>query len=257
MLRRKWIAAPLSLLFWATCVAIVIAWTPLVLLYRALTFPFDRDRIRVGRLFHDSAVVASKLNPFWTFEIVDPVRPDARRPYVFVANHSSFTDVFLLARLPWEMKWLSKKSIFQIPLLGWQMKIAWDIPVVRGEKESARNAMRQLRERLDRKVSVLLFPEGTRSRDGSLSEFRDGAFRLAIEAGVDVVPLVIVGATEGLPKNSFVLQPAHATVYVLPPIPTSSRTAADARSLASEVRNIIAERIVRARAVGPTAGTSM
>jgi 1-acyl-sn-glycerol-3-phosphate acyltransferase len=247
VLRSKWLAAPLSLLFWATCVAIVIAWTPIVLLYRALTFPLDRDRARVGRLFHNSAVLAGTLNPFWTFDIVDPVQPDARRPYLFVANHSSFTDVFLLARLPWEMKWLSKQSIFRIPLLGWQMRIAGDVPIERGDRESARQAVEQMRERLGRRLSVLLFPEGTRSPDGSLGEFRDGAFRLAIESGVDVVPLAIVGATEGLRKRSFVLSPAHATVYVLPPVSTAGLKADDARGLAGEVRARIGAQIATAR----------
>lgn len=247
MLRNRWIAAPLSLLFWATCVAIVICWTPVVLLYRALTLPFDRDRARVGRLFHNSAVLAGTLNPFWTFKIVDPIHPDARRPYVFVANHSSFTDVFLLARLPWEMKWLSKQSIFHIPLLGWQMSIAGDVPVERGNKESARRAVEQMRERLGRRLSVILFPEGTRSPDGSLGEFRDGAFRLAVESGVDVVPLAIVGATEGLPKRSFVLNPAHATVYVLPPVSTAGLAASDAHGLAKDVRARIAAKIAEAR----------
>ena len=254
MLRRKWIAAPLSLLFWATCVAIVIAWTPFVLVYRALTFPFDRDRMRVGRIVHNMAVAASNANPFWTFEIVDPIRPDPRHPYVFVANHSSFTDIFLLARLPWEMKWLSKKSIFNIPLLGWQMRIAWDIPVVRGDKESKRQAREEMKKRLQRRVSVVVFPEGTRVPGGAPGEFREGVFRLAIEGGIEIVPLAIVGAAEGLPKNAFVLHPAHAVVYVLPAVPTAGLVPADARRLASDVRRRITERIARARAAGSGPG---
>src|SRR5262249_43449566 len=163
MLRSRWIAVPLSALLWATCVAVVILWTPLVLLYRLFTFPWDRDRYRVGRLFHDSAAFVARVNPFWKFRILDDVHPDDRRPYVFVANHSSFTDVFLLASLPWEMKFLSKKTIFRIPLLGWQMTIAGDVPIVRGDKANVQAAIRQLRERLDRRLSVIFFPEGTRS----------------------------------------------------------------------------------------------
>src|SRR6266571_9576908 len=174
MLRSRLIAAPLSALLWASYVAIVILWTPLVLLFRLLTFPWDPDRYRVGRLFHHSAAFAAKINPFWTFRILDNVHPDGRKPYVVVANHSSFTDVFLLATLPWEMKFLSKKSIFQIPLLGWQMSIAGDVPVVRGDRDSARHAIAALRARLDRRLSVILFPEGTRSSDGSLGDFREG-----------------------------------------------------------------------------------
>ena len=243
MLRSKWIAVPLSAVLWTSCVVIVIVWTPLVLIFRLLTFPWDRDRYRVGRLFHDSAAFAAKINPFWKFRIHDEVHPDDRRPYVFVANHSSFTDVFLLASLPWEMKFLSKKSIFQIPLLGWQMRIAGDVPIVRGDRDSVRAAMEMLRARLDRRLSVVFFPEGTRSPDGSLGEFRDGAFRLAIEAGVAVLPLAIYGASSSLPKHSLVFQPTTATVMVLPPEPTEALTAADAPRLAARVRDRIAEAI--------------
>jgi 1-acyl-sn-glycerol-3-phosphate acyltransferase len=256
VLRRKWIAAPLSLLFWATCVAVVVGWTPFVLLYRALTFPFDRDRMRVGRIVHDMAVTAANLNPFWTFQVVDPVHPDPRQPYIFVANHSSFTDVFVLARLPWEMKWLSKKSIFNIPLLGWQMRIAWDIPVVRGDRDSSRRAVEEMRKRLQRRVSIVVFPEGTRVPGGAPGEFREGAFRLAIEGGVEIVPLAIVGAAEGLPKNGFILHPAHAVVYVLPPVPTIGLTSADARRLASDVRARIAAKIEEARSAQSSNATS-
>jgi 1-acyl-sn-glycerol-3-phosphate acyltransferase len=243
VLRSRWIAAPLSALLWASCVAIVILWTPLVLVYRLFTFPWDRDRYRVGRLFHDSAAFAAKINPFWTFRILDGVHPDDRRPYVFVANHSSFTDVFLLASLPWEMKFLSKKAIFQIPLLGWQMKIAGDVPLERGNRDSVRAAIAQLRERLDRRLSVIFFPEGTRSPDGFLGEFREGAFRLAIEAGVAVLPLAIYGASGSLPKHSFIFRPTTATLVVLPPEPTTGMTAADTPCLAARVRDRISEAI--------------
>lgn len=245
LLRNRWIAAPLSFLFWALCVVIVILWTPMLLLARLATFRADPDRYRLGRFFRDSAALAGRLNPFWRFRIVDEVHPDARRPYVFVANHSSFTDVFLLARLPWEMKWLSKRSIMRIPLLGWQMRFAGDVPIERGNKASARRAMTELRERLDRRLSVFLFPEGTRSPDGSVGEFREGAFRLAIEAGADVLPLAIFGATEGLPKHSFILARAEATVVVLPPVSTKGLTAADAPRLAKEVRDKIASAVAR------------
>ena len=240
MLERKWIAAPVSALVWASWVAIVILWTPLVLLFRALTFPFDRRRRRVGRLFHSCAVAGGMLNPFWTFRIEEARRAPDGRAFVFVANHSSFTDVFLLVRLPWEMKWLSKEATFRIPLLNWQMRVAGDVPIRRGDRESARQAMGRLREILESGVSVLFFPEGTRSSDGSLAEFREGAFRLAIEAGVDAVPLALVGTAQSLPKHSLLFHPTAATLVVLPPVSTSGRHLSDAGALAVEVRNHIA-----------------
>jgi len=243
MLRSRWLAAPVSALIWMSYVAIVILWTPLVLVFRLLTFPFDRDLYFVGRLFHRSAALAARINPFWKFRILDDVHPDGRKPYVVVANHSSFTDVFLLASLPWDMKFLSKKAIFNIPLLGWQMRASGDVPIVRGDRDSTLDAIRELRERLDRRLSVLFFPEGTRSPDGALGSFREGAFRLAIDAGVDILPLAILGAAGSLPKHSFIFQPATATLVVLPPEPTAGLTAADAPQLAERVRERIAEAI--------------
>jgi 1-acyl-sn-glycerol-3-phosphate acyltransferase len=253
VLRSRWVAAPLSALVWASYVLIVIAWTPLVLLFRLATFPFDRDRRHVGRLFHHSGVLAGSLTPFWTFRIEGADSIEPRRPHVFVANHSSFTDVFLVARLPWEMKWLSKKSIFSIPLLGWQLRAAGDVPIVRGDRESAREATAKMRRILENGVSVILFPEGTRSLDGSLGEFRDGAFRLAIEAGVDIVPLAIVGAAQSLPKRSFVFRPSTATLLVLPPVSTAGLCSEDARRLGSTVRAQIDQAIRSAQAASPAA----
>ena len=251
VLQRRIVAAPLSLLIWASYVIIVIVWTPLVFLYRLLTFPFDPDRYRLGRFFRNSAVLAGNINPFWKFRIVDDVHPDPRRPYVFVSNHSSNADAFAIVRLPWEMKLLFKRSLLRIPLLGWQLLIAGDVPIVRGNKESARVAMEELKRWLARRVSVFFFPEGTRSPDGSLGPFREGAFRLAIEAGVDVVPLAISGAGQGLPKHSFIFQPTTATLTVLPPVSTKGLSAADAPRLAAEIREVIA-RSLEAAPVEPT-----
>jgi 1-acyl-sn-glycerol-3-phosphate acyltransferase len=239
VLRYKVIAAPLSLLVWASYVAIVILWTPLVFFYRLATFRSDPNRERLGRFFRKSAVLAGDINPFWTLRIVDDLHPDPRRPHVFVANHRSNADAFLIVRLPWEMKLLAKKSIMSIPLLGWQMRMAGDVPIVRGDKESRRHAMEEMRRRLDRGASVFLFPEGTRSEDGTLGAFREGAFRLAIEAGVDVVPLAISGTEEALPKHSIIFHPTAATLTVLPAISTKGLTDADASHLAQEVRMAI------------------
>lgn len=245
MLRFRILAVPLSLLIWASYVAIVIFWTPLVFFYRLATFRSDPDRYRIGRFFRKSAVLAGSINPFWSFRVVDEVHPDPRRPYVFVANHSSSADAFAIVRLPWEMKLLSKRSIMAIPLLGWQMRMAGDVPLVRGNKESARRAMEELRRWLDRRISVFFFPEGTRSEDGRIGVFREGAFRLAIEAGVDVLPLAIAGTVEGLPKHSIVFQPTTATITVLPPLSTAGMTASDAPRLAQASRDAIARALSR------------
>ena len=240
LLDNPLVATPLSALLWAGDVLIVIAWTPAVALFRLFTRLSDPNRYRVGRLMHSSAAFAARINPFWDFRVVDGVHPDARRPYLFVCNHKSLADVFLLAMLPWEMNFLSKDSIFKIPLLGWQMRVAGDIPLERGDKESARRALGQMRERLLAKSSVIVFPEGTRSAEGTLGQFRDGAFRLAIELDVDIVPLAIQGTETALPKHSLRFRRTKASVTVLPPVSTAGLGAADAPALAEKVRGQIA-----------------
>jgi len=234
------VAAPLSALLWAADVLIVIAWTPAVALARLLTHRSDPKRERPSRLLRKAAAFAGWINPYWDFQVIDESGLDPERPHLFVANHKSLADVFLLSMLPWEMKFLSKDSIFKIPLLGWQMRVAGDIPLERGDKESARRALGQMRERLLAKSSVIVFPEGTRSAEGTLGPFRDGAFRLAIELGVDIVPLAIRGTETALPKHSVRFRRTQASVTVLPPVSTAGLTAADAPALAEKVRGQIA-----------------
>ncbi|HTR01609.1 MAG TPA: lysophospholipid acyltransferase family protein [Thermoanaerobaculia bacterium] len=234
------LAVPLSYLWWLLNVVIVLLWAPFMGVFRLLTRHSDPGRHRIGRILRNAGVVGIKLNPFWDFRVVDTVHPDARRPYLFVSNHRSMADIWLLSMLPWEMKFLSKEAVFHIWVLGWEMKLAGDIPLERGDKASARRAMREMRQRLIDKSSMVVFPEGTRSADGRLGRFREGTFRLAIDLGVDIVPLAIAGTETALPKHSMVFQRTTATVEVLPPVSVAGMTAADAPALAERVRREIA-----------------
>jgi len=234
------LAVALSYLWWFVNVVLVILWAPYMAVFRFFTRTQDQGRHRIGRILRMAGVVACKVNPYWRFRIVDAVHPDARRPYLFVSNHRSMADIYLLAHLPWEMKFLSKESVFRIPVLGWEMKTAGDIPLERGDRGSARRAIELMRHRLMEKSSLVVFPEGTRSVDGSIGPFREGAFRLAIDLGVDIVPLAIAGTETALPKHSLVMRRTTATVTVLPPIATAGLKAADAPALAERVRGEIA-----------------
>jgi 1-acyl-sn-glycerol-3-phosphate acyltransferase len=245
ILERRALALPLSSLIWAAYVLVVIVWVPVVAVYRLATFRGDRNRMRVGRVLRRAGALCVAINPFWDFRAeVDPsAAAGSGRARLYVANHRSMADIFLLCLLPWEFKFLSKKSVFRIPLLGWLMRTAGDIPLTRGDKDSAREALERMRVRLVQGASVVVFPEGTRSADGSLAPFREGAFRLAIELAVDVVPLAIRGTETALPKHSLVFAPTHASVAVLPPVATAGSTAADAPALAERVRAAIGARL--------------
>src|SRR5690606_28347282 len=121
-----------------------------------------------------AAVTSVALNPLWHFRTSGVRITDPRRPYVAVSNHESLADIFLISHLPWEMKWLSKEAIFRIPVMGWMMLLAGDIPVRRTDRGSRAEALAACRDRLGKGVSVMIFPEGTRSRTDDLLPFKDG-----------------------------------------------------------------------------------
>ncbi|HEU5169578.1 MAG TPA: lysophospholipid acyltransferase family protein [Gemmatimonadales bacterium] len=229
-----------SLWTWLVLVLCLALWLPGMALVRLFTARSDPGRYAVGFLFRRIGVVTAKLNPLWTFRCSGTPPADPRRPYVVVANHESFADILLISHLPWEMKWLSKAELFRLPLLGWLMRLAGDIPVWRGEGRSAVEAMQRCREVLKRRVSVMIFPEGTRSTTGEMLPFKDGAFRLAIDAGVPVLPLALSGTRTALPKRGFLFGRSVAEVRVLEPVETAGLRPADARALRERVQARIA-----------------
>jgi 1-acyl-sn-glycerol-3-phosphate acyltransferase len=240
-----------SLWTWFVLGTLIFFWVPLLAITVGVTWPFDRDRYLAGRLFRQIGVLSAKANPLWKFRWSGTRPADPRRPYVVVSNHESFTDILLLSHLPWEMKWLSKAEIMRIPFLGWCMHLAGDIPIWRGKVDSARDAMARSLEVLKRRVSVLIFPEGTRSTGNEMLPFKDGAFKLAITAGVPVLPLVVTGTRNALAKHDWRMNPADATVTVLDPIETTGLTLDDVGALKERVRVVIAQARERLRRPEP------
>jgi 1-acyl-sn-glycerol-3-phosphate acyltransferase len=231
----------LSPLLWTVIGLLALLWLPVLAIVFAATAPFDPGRYAAGRWFRRAGVAAVRLNPFWDFRTEGVVIDDPRRPYVAVANHESFADVFLISHLPWEMKWLSKDAIFRIPVLGWMMRMAGDIPVRRRDRGSRAGAMKEIHDRLEKKVTVMILPEGTRSPDGELLPFRNGAFRVAIEEGLPVLPMAVAGTREAMAKDSLRFGRSRAIVRVLEPIETTDLTMADVPRLRDRVRGRIAE----------------
>ncbi|HEX2205751.1 MAG TPA: lysophospholipid acyltransferase family protein [Longimicrobium sp.] len=231
----------LSLWVWVSGFILAILWVPLLALVYVLTAPGDPGRYTVGRWFRRAAVAVTKLNPLWRFRTEGVRIADPRRPYVAVANHESFADIFLISHLPWEMKWLSKEAIFKIPFMGWMMRMAGDIQVRRSEARSRAQALEDCRDRLMKKVSVMIMPEGTRSASGELGEFKDGAFRLAVETGSPILPIAVVGTRHAIAKGSWKVGRANAVARVLPPIETVGLTLADVPALRERARAMIGE----------------
>jgi 1-acyl-sn-glycerol-3-phosphate acyltransferase len=224
--------------YFLTGLVILVA-LPLQLLLFALAFPFDRNRAVAGRFSRLAAVAVTRTFPPWRLRI-EGSWPPGRQAYVVVANHQSLLDILMLSKLPREMKWVAKESLFKVPWVGWMFRISGDIPVRRGDSESGGAALAKARRYLERGMNVMIFPEGTRSVSTKLLPFKSGAFRLAIEAGVPILPVAVHGAAQGMPKGSPWVRPCRAYARILEPIPTAGLTIEDTGRLKDEVRRRIA-----------------
>jgi 1-acyl-sn-glycerol-3-phosphate acyltransferase len=151
--------------------------------------------------------------------VLHPERLAGGRSVVVASNHESFCDiVVLLACLPFQVRFLAKRSIFRVPVLGWSIAAAGFIPVDRGDRKGGAAALDAALKRLRQGRSVVIFPEETRSRTGELQPFRKGAALLAVRSGLPLLPVGLAGTGRLLPRGSFIMAPGRAVVCVGEPI---------------------------------------
>jgi 1-acyl-sn-glycerol-3-phosphate acyltransferase len=164
-------------------------------------------------------------------------RLDLNRTYVFMPNHSSFLDILLIfASVPHDFRFIVKEEFFSLPLLGLTVKSSGQIPLNRKHPRKGLQSLKRAAERLKRDVSVVVFPEGTRSPDGKIQEFKTTLFLLPIRARAPVVPVLIEGAFESLPRGSLLLKRYPMKVTFLEPIPADSFSDKDRALYAETVR---------------------
>jgi 1-acyl-sn-glycerol-3-phosphate acyltransferase len=191
-----------------------------------LTRPFDPRRLASGRALRLVAKSAAVFSPIWKFRIHGELPQKLAPRTVCVSNHCSHTDVFLICHVPWEMKWLAKRSLFKLPFIGWGMWLVGDVGVERGSSK-ALLALEECKRWLERGVPVMIFPEGTRSKTGETQPFKDGAFRLAIDAGAEILPMAVAGTESALPKHDWRPGRAYGVLRVGQPISTLGMTPED------------------------------
>lgn len=166
---------------------------------------FDRHRRRfhdfVSLLWMKVSLASSRLRP----RVANRENlPRSGQPAIFVANHASYLDIFAVSFLGRNLKFVSKSEIFRLPIIGWAMSMAGNIGVKRMNRRGQMEAYRRMVEALRRGVSLVVYPEGTRSESGKMREFQSGAFRAAKAAGVPVVPVTITGTREIMPAHAYV-----------------------------------------------------
>lgn len=235
-----------SVLIWTGIFLLVLVWLPVVAFVRLI----DRDPVRysTGKVFRKLGFAISRVNPNWKISIEGHEDIADRHPYIVVCNHLSNADIPLISNLPWEMKWVAKKELFKVPFLGWMMKMAQDISVDRQSSSKRIGVFKKCVFYLERKCSVMFFPEGTRSRDGKLKRFSPGAFDLAIRENIPILPMAIDGTQECLPKKTWVFtKDVYVTLKVFPPVSTKDLNPEDALDLMTKVRRQIAEQLAEWR----------
>jgi len=213
-----------------------------------ITLPFDRK----GRLLHVYscfwAMTYVYVNPGWRMRFEHRDRLPWSGPAVLVSNHQSAGDILVLFGLYRPYKWVSRASTFKAPFLGWNMSLNRYVRLVRGDKESIGQMMAACEAWLDQGVPVLMFPEGTRSPDGEVKAFKDGAFRLSIAKSCPVIPIVTEGTGKTLPKNALDVSPTgDLLVRVLEPVHPQAFTG-DVAVLREHVREKIARELSSIRA---------
>jgi 1-acyl-sn-glycerol-3-phosphate acyltransferase len=231
-----------STAFWAFLTGSSIALFPVAVVVWAVTAPFDRRLVVLHQFTCFWASLYTWANPLWPVTVRGREKIARGGRYVMVANHLSLLDILVLFRLFVHFKWVSKIENFRIPCIGWNMTLNRYIKLRRGDRDSVREMMAACEKTLGEGSSLMMFPEGTRSKSGALQPFKTGAFELALRMGVPLLPIVIEGTHHALPKRGFVLQGRHPIrITVLDPIPPESFAGLDAKALAEQTRQLFVE----------------
>jgi 1-acyl-sn-glycerol-3-phosphate acyltransferase len=204
-----------------------------------ITYPFDRKGEvvhRYARLWGRVALWANRVKV--RVEGMENLKGEG--PYIFMSNHQGSYDIFaLLGHLPFQFKWLVKKELFSIPFFGWTMAAAGYISIDREGTRETVEAMNKAADRIRDGMSVVIFPEGSRSPDGKIQDFKKGGFTLAIKSKVPVVPLALTGSREIMPKQRLTAASGEIKIRVGHPIETIQYSMKDRKDLMEKVKETI------------------
>lgn len=223
-----------SLLIWLAIVVMTVALFSFMVPASIVAYPFDPKRNTAHYIARTWARLILKTNPACRVRIEgeEHLREiGGNGAAVLCANHQSMADIVALYYLGYPFKWISKQELAWVPIIGWAMWLAGYVFIKRGDKESTRNMMETSHAWLGRGVSMMMFPEGTRTFDGRLKAFKDGAFRMSVDSGRPVVPIVLHGTRDLIEKGSWKFAATTSmTVRVGAPIPVRPSADRDAET---------------------------
>lgn len=230
----------ISIYLWLLVFTTFILFLPVITILWVLTNLFDKRLIVIHYFSSFWATLYIWLNPLWKIDIEGKNKVVQGQSYVIISNHQSLLDIALLYALFLPYKWVTKVENFKIPGIGWIMILNKYIRVDRNNKETYLQMVNECKNSLRSGSSVLLFPEGTRSRDGIIGEFKTGPFKIAKEANSPILPIIIDGSGKAMPEKGFILTgKQRLKVKILDPIPFNSFNETDSKELAKEIYNVM------------------
>jgi 1-acyl-sn-glycerol-3-phosphate acyltransferase len=218
-----------------------VVYTLVLAAVAALSGLWDRSGetvLRIGRFWSRQVLAASGVK----LKIEHHAELDPSRPYVFMCNHASTIDVWAaFIAVPVSFRFIAKKQLARIPLFGWAMAAGRMIFIDRQNAVAARRSIEEAARRIRAGQSVVIFPEGTRTRDGKLMPFKKGGFHLAIDSGAAIVPMAISGSRALMPRKAMLIQAGEVRLQFGEPVPTAGLGTADRERTLKLVRERVAE----------------
>lgn len=240
-----------SIIIWLIGIAFILILFPLTFIIWLLVLPFDKHRTVVHWLLIYQSLLLSYIIPLWKIKVEGRDKVVKGLTYVVISNHQSILDILLLNSLRLQYKWISKRENMKVPFLGWYLRMADYLTVDRGNPDSKEQMMADAYLCLRNGISVMLFPEGTRSVDGEIGLFKRGAFQLAISAKTPILPVLIDGTGGVLPKHGIIFGGFHKiTIRIFDPVLPESFGTDDCNLLALNFHKMMSDELVRLRNEG-------
>ena len=228
--------------------ATMIILVPIALILRLICYPFDKSLYLIRIIYCFVSHIYIILSPFWRIKVDGLNKFHKNKVYVVVSNHQSMIDIIVIQHLYRKYSWVSKAENFSYPFLGWLMKISGDLKLERDNPQSPGKLVRNCSRKLSGGSSIIIFPEGTRTPDGEIKRFKEGAFRIAQLAKVPILPLILDGTREVLPKTGILMKASSKfRLRVLDEIPYESFKDEDTRQLADSLNKLMSEELLRMR----------
>lgn len=236
---------------WVWGIGFIALMFPVTCIIWFVTYPFDTDRRLAHRFLRFQGWFLTHTIPLWSFTIEGKEKIRRNQAYVIISNHQSILDILLLDNIRGDYRWISKVENFRVPILGISMRMANYISIDRGKKDSAVRMLEEARQSLERNISIMMFPEGTRSKTKELLPFKLGAFQLALRADKPILPIVVDGTGAVLPKHGYTFSSGHKLrVRILDPVFPGAFGTGDAEEMARNFRKLISDELERMRSGG-------